>query len=485
MNSLNSAFRLLPSVDQVLQRPELADLIEVAGREPVKTAARELLADLREALKNEKDRPVMLEKIGGPDYLRDFCLVLRNRVEADCAASLLPVLNLTGTVIHTNLGRAPLPENAIRALSTVAGQPCNLEYDLEQGKRGDRDAHLCAQICAITGAEDATVVNNNAAAVVLVLNSLAENREVIISRGELVEIGGSFRIPDVMRSAHARLREVGTTNRTHQGDYEDAIGPDTALLMKVHTSNYAVQGFTASVSEQELARIADQHDLPFVTDLGSGTLIDLSRFGLPAEPTVQQLLTAGADLVTFSGDKLLGGPQAGIIAGRRDLIARIKRNPLKRALRVDKLIIAALSEVLALYRDPDRLPEQLPVLRALTRDPQAIRRQAEALLPLVREHLRGIAAVDVTPTRSQIGSGALPLDLLPSFALTLRPIAESGGSDHALRNLALAFRRLPVPVIGRLHDGNLHFDLRCLEADQESFLAQLPVLRAGYEPDST
>ena len=466
---------MLPSVDKVLQSPDLSDLIEMVGKEPVKVAARQALDALRAQLQDETAQAELVAQVSEPGFLADFCRQVRIHVESEMTSSLRPVLNLTGTVIHTNLGRALLPDSAVEALKAAASRPTNLEYDLELGQRGDRDVHLAAQICDLTGAEDATVVNNNAAAVVLVLNSLAEDRDVIISRGELVEIGGSFRIPDVMRSAHARLLEVGTTNRTHLGDYEQAIGPQTGLLMKVHTSNYAVKGFTASVSESELAALAKKHAVPFAADLGSGTLIDLTHYGLPGETTVQKLIADGADLVTFSGDKLLGGPQAGIIAGRRDLIARIKRNPLKRALRVDKLTIAALSEVLALYRDSERLREHLPLLRILTREPESIRQQAEQMLPLVCAKLSHVAEVCVEETRSQIGSGALPLDLLPSFALALRPKAEKGATDQALKDLALAFRRLPTPVIGRLHAGCLYFDLRCLESP-DLFLEQLPAL---------
>lgn len=460
--------RHLPAVDRVLQ--DLADLIEIHGRQLVTGAVRAELAAAREG--GRHGLPL-------PDE-GALHAAIRRRADDAGRARLRSVFNLSGTVLHTNLGRAQLADEAIALMVEAARAPCALEYDLASGGRGDRDdlvSPLLAEIVA-GGSPDiaATVVNNNAAAVLLTLNALAQGREAVVSRGELVEIGGAFRIPDVMRRAQVRLHEIGTTNRTHARDYQEAIGAKTALLMKVHASNYALTGFTAAVDAETVAGIAHAAGLPFMIDLGSGTLCDFAAWGLPAEPTPQRALAAGADIVTFSGDKLLGGPQAGLIVGRRELIARIKKNPLKRALRVGKTTLAALEATLRLYLDPERLRERLPTLRLLTRAHAEIEATARRLQPAVQAALGDFASVTVVPCASQIGSGAQPVETLPSTALAIRAAAKRPG--RALLAIEAAFRVLPTPVIGNIRDDAFRLDLRCLEAkDEARFVAQLAELR--------
>ena len=449
-----------PSLDRLLREPPVVVLIERFGRPGVTQAARAELEAARAALaagKGSFDEPAFV----------DACA---RRLQRQAMSSLRPVFNLTGTVLHTNLGRALMPRSAVDAVVQAMTRPVNLEFDLGGGERGERDRHVESLIVALTGAEAALVVNNNAAGVYLVLNTLASRREVPVSRGELVEIGGAFRIPDIMARAGAKLVEVGTTNRTHLRDYESAINPRTSALMKVHTSNYSVRGFTAAVSEAKLAAIAHARGLPLVTDLGSGTLANLEELGLPHEPTPRDAIGAGVDLVTFSADKLLGGPQAGLVVGRRDLIDRLRGNPMKRALRVDKMTLAALEAVLRLYRDPDRLKAELPTVAFLTRPAAEIEAQAHRLLPAVRAAAGDSVEAGVREVRSQIGSGSLPLDLIASHAISL---AIPGRRRHAFAaEIARAFRELPVPVLGRIHDGAFVMDLRCLDHEEE-FVAQL------------
>ena len=460
--------RDLPSVDRLLRESAAQALLAEHGHTLVAGEARALLDALR------------AEVIGGNVLLDDVVLPvlsakLQERVQECLQPRMRAVLNLTGTVIHTNLGRSLLAEPALQHMLTMMAGPNNLEYDLETGARGDRDSIIEEMLCTLTGAEAATVVNNNAAAVLLTLAALVRGREVIVSRGELVEIGGAFRMPDVMESAGARLVEVGTTNRTHAQDYERAINANTALLMKVHTSNYAVQGFTKAVSEAELAGIARTRGVPLATDLGSGSLVNLASYGLPREPLPQEMIAAGCDVVTFSGDKLLGGPQAGLIVGSKEMVGRIRKFPMKRALRMSKLPLAALEATLMLYLRPERLTQDLPTLRLLTRPEAQIRAQAQQLLDAVAQAVAPRFVVSVVALQGQIGSGSLPVDRLPSAGLAIAPVQKKG-AGRALDELATALRRLPLPVIGRIAEDRLLLDLRCLE-DSAQLLNQLPALQ--------
>ncbi len=440
------------------------------GHTLVAGEARALLEALRQrALAGALDRTAV-----EPAVLVD---ALAQAVASRLQPRLRAVLNLTGTVIHTNLGRALLAEPALQHLLATMSGPNNLEYDLGSGGRGDRDSIVEELLCTITGAQAATVVNNNAAAVLLTVAALARGREVIVSRGELVEIGGAFRMPDVMASAGATLVEVGTTNRTHPHDYEQAIGPATALVMKVHTSNYAVQGFTAAVDEATLAPLVHARGLPLATDLGSGSLVDLAHWGLPREPLPQEMLGAGCDVVTFSGDKLLGGPQAGLIVGSREAVGRIRQFPVKRALRISKLPLSALEATLMLYLRPERLARDLPTLRLLTRPVEAIRALAAELRPRLAEAVAPRYDVEAVDLLGQIGSGSLPVERLPSAGLAIAPRAlQKKGIGTALDALAAALRALPLPVIGRIADDRLLLDLRCLE-DATAFTGQLVQLQ--------
>ena len=456
---IRALYTRLPAIDRLLRDPAFSSLLAQHGHSQVVAQLRQMLDEAREQIRQYQTLP---------DWSHDWPSACAQRLTAGRQSALRPVFNLTGTVLHTNLGRAIQAESAVEAVASAMRAPVTLEYDLDDAGRGHRDRAIADLLCQITGAEDACIVNNNAAAVLLMLAATASGREVVVSRGELVEIGGAFRIPDVMRQAGCQLHEVGTTNRTHAKDYRQAVNDNTALLMKVHTSNYSIEGFTKAVDEAELAAIGRELDVPVVADLGSGALVDLSQYGLPKEPMPQEMIAAGVSLVSFSGDKLLGGPQAGIIVGKRALIAQLQSHPLKRALRADKMTLAALEATLRLYQHPEALREKLPTLRLLTRPAEEIRRRAERLQPGLAAHYADFA-VSVAACQSQIGSGSLPVDRLPSAALTFTP---HDGRGSRLEALAARWRALPCPVIGRIYDGRLWLDLRCLE-DETRFMEML------------
>ncbi|MCT4715681.1 L-seryl-tRNA(Sec) selenium transferase [Enterobacteriaceae bacterium H18W14] len=461
MTSHRTLYSQLPATDRLLRDASFSALLREFGHSRVVSTLREMLDDAREHIRLQETLPPWNE---------DWAAQAKQKLEANQRSALQPVFNLTGTVLHTNLGRALQAEAAVEAVAQVMRSPITLEYNLDGAARGHRDRALADLLCELTGAEDACIVNNNAAAVLLMLAACADGGEVVVSRGELVEIGGAFRIPDVMRQAGCRLVEVGTTNRTHLKDYRKAtVDGNVALLMKVHTSNYQIEGFTKTVSEAELAELGNELNVPVISDLGSGSLVDLSQWGLPPEPMPKQVLAAGVSLVSFSGDKLLGGPQAGIIVGKKELIARIQSHPLKRALRADKMTLAALEATLRLYQHPETLVERLPTLRLLTRDATSISKQAQRLFPALQTHFGEQFEVRVEPCLSQIGSGSLPVDRLPSAAITFTP---KDGRGVTLNALTQRLREQRKPVIGRISDGRLWLDLRCLE-DEAGFMEML------------
>ncbi|WP_145522149.1 L-seryl-tRNA(Sec) selenium transferase [Yersinia aldovae] len=449
----------LPAIDSLLRAPEMAPLLDEYGAALLTENLRLMQAEAREYIRQFHTLA---------DWCADWPAALRHRLNQRQPA-LKPVFNLSGTVLHTNLGRAPLAESAIAAVNDAMRGAVTLEYSLSGAGRGHRDRAVADLLCELTGAEDACIVNNNAAAVFLMLTVMAAGKQVVVSRGELVEIGGAFRIPDVMRQAGCELVEVGTTNRTHLKDYRQAISEHTGLLMKVHTSNYSIEGFTAAVAEQQLAALGHEFAIPTATDLGSGSLVDMTRYGLPAEPMPQQLIAAGVDLVTFSGDKLLGGPQAGIILGKKRWIDQLQQHPLKRVLRADKMTLAALDATLRLYQQPDRLTELLPTMRLLTRPAQEIAESAQRVLAALNDSYGAEFTLAVETCWSQIGSGSLPVDRLPSWAVTFTP---KEGRGSALEALTGRWRGLAKPIIGRVADGRVWLDLRCLE-DEAALLREL------------
>lgn len=458
--------RKIPSVDEILSRPEMIDLLKIHARHVVVEAIRKGLGRLREEILHKEELSESADNLLSfenlyPVFQREIALQIRPRLRR--------VINATGVVIHTNLGRAPLHPSAIEHLVEVSRAYSNLEYDLDRGERGSRYTHVEEILCRLSGAESALVVNNNAGAVLLVLNTLAEGKEVIVSRGELVEIGGAFRIPDVMKRSGALLTEVGTTNRTHFTDFQEAIGPKTALLLKVHTSNFRVMGFTSEVSLQDLVQLGKEYQLPVVDDLGSGCLIDLSRHGLEKEPTVQETIKTGVDAVTISGDKLLGGPQAGIILGKKKILDLLKINPLTRALRIDKLTLAALESTLLLYLDEERAMEEIPTLRMLSLDTRKLRKRGKRLLKRLSNMANQKITFALKEDVSQVGGGALPLQNLPTLVLTIKPV------EISVNNLAENLRRDDPPIVCRISKEELILDMRTV------FDEEIPLLAAGIE----
>ena len=453
--------REIPAVDRLLREPALQALMETAPRRVIVSAVQEIVERCRRDLVQATELGQLPDNLDlSPERLaREAALLARKRT----ASGLRPVINATGIVLHTNLGRAPLAAAAVEAVRAVGDSYSNLEYDLESGQRGSRQSHLEALLCELSGAEAAVVVNNNAAAVFLTLNSCAAGKEVIVSRGELVEIGGSFRIPEVMTASGARLVEVGTTNKTYLRDYQAAMNEQTAVLLKVHTSNYHIIGFAASVQPGELAALGRSKGIPVIEDLGSGVFLNLAEYNLPPEPRVQDAVAAGLDLVTFSGDKLLGGPQAGIIVGRRALVEKIRLNQLARALRVDKFTVAALEATLRLYLNESTAVRDIPVWQMLTAEPEQLRRRAEGLARRL-EALFGPGGVDLFPGCSRAGGGALPTAELPTYVVAVNPSLLSPPE------LAERLRLGSPPVIVRVQQDRLLFDPRTIGESQEDLL---------------
>ena len=451
---MTDARRTLPSVGALLERAPVRALLDSAPRSLVVDAVRATVAQARESATSPADDEAWAAAIA--DRLADLS-----------RPSLRRVINATGIVLHTNLGRAPLADAALDAISAIAAGYSNLELDLERGARGSRYVHCASLLRELTGAEDALVVNNCAAALVLALNTVAEGREALLSRGELVEIGGSFRVHEIMAKSGALLREVGATNRTHLADYERAIGPATGVLLKVHRSNFALHGFIAEATVQELAPLAATHGLPILHDLGSGLLVSLDGIGLRGEPTARAALEAGATIVVMSGDKLLGGPQAGLIVGDARWLDAMRRNPLARSYRVDKLTLAALEATLALYRDPPRALREIPTLALLATPAAALRERAESLrLALQRDGIAG----ETVETTGSVGAGAFPDAALPGAAVALDGDAE---------RWAARLRAGTPAVVGRVHDGRMHLDLRAVIAHELPDLARAVVAARG------
>ena len=447
----NLLYRSIPKVDILLEKEEIQNAIEEYGREIVMEAIREEMEGLRAYIGTCEDEKAALDKI---ESLTEQILRYVKKVNTP---NMRMVINGTGTILHTNLGRAPISQEHMAKLSNIVTGYSNLEYNLEAGKRGERYSHFEELLCRLTGAEAAMAVNNNAAAVMLILSSMAKGGEVVVSRGELVEIGGKFRIPDVMEQSGATLVEVGTTNKTHYSDYEDAITEDTKALLKVHTSNYRIVGFTDTVTIADLAPLAKERELPLIEDLGSGVLVDLSKYGLTYEPTVQDSIKNGADVVCFSGDKLLGGPQAGIIIGKKKYIDMMKKNQLTRALRIDKFTATALELVLQEYLSEEKAIQNIPVLRMIHETKEEVTARARSLKNMLNR--AGLEAdFGLEECESQIGGGSLPLERIPSMAVTVKP------HNISVPKLEEEMRHLEVPIIPRTANDTIYLDVRTIES---------------------
>ena len=453
------ALRRIPSIEQLLSQEPFLRMQEQYSRDLITEASRTVTAEVRRQILNSTATVESLDE-------SVYAALVRAELEAITAPAFRPIVNATGTITHTNLGRSLLSASASESLAQAATNYVNLEYDLDTGGRGHRDRLTEPLLQRLTGCEASTIVNNNAAAVLLALNTLARDKEVIVSRGELIEIGGAFRIPDVMEASGAILREVGTTNRTHLRDYERAIHENTALLLKVHPSNYKVVGFASTPTMGELTELGRRHGVPTMEDLGSGSLIDLTRYGLPYEPVVRERIDAGVDVVTFSGDKLLGGSQAGIIVGRLDTIEQIRKNPLMRALRVGKLTIAALEATLRLYLNEKELAEKLPMLQRYTRSVPELREVAEKIANHLRHIFGDAIEVTIEESAAQIGSGSLPVDTLPSIGVSLH------APQIPATVLATYFRAQSIPVIGRVQDERLRLDVRTVFGKESVWIVE-------------
>ncbi|MFQ6092512.1 MAG: L-seryl-tRNA(Sec) selenium transferase [bacterium] len=447
----------IPAVESLLEHPVAKDLLRIYSRPFIRDAIREYLDLLRTKIREGQGERRSLD-LSPEGILEKVEILMKARGESN----LKGVVNATGILLHTGLGRALLADKAVEAMERAAESFCNLELSLQDGKRGHRDVHVENLLCRLTGAEGATVVNNNAAAVLLGLNTLAEGKEVIISRGQLIEIGGSFRLPEVVAKSGARLVEVGTTNRTYLKDYERAITDRTGALLCVHPSNFIVVGFTADVAVEDLVALGAQRRLPVVYDLGSGALVDLSQYGLEKEPVAKECVESGADLVTFSGDKLLGGPQAGIIVGEKALVERVRKNPLRRALRVDKSTLAALEATLRIYLTEPDIAAKLPILRFLTRPLEDIERSASKIIEDLLLDLRGKVEMSLEDGLSRVGGGSLPAESLPTKLIALRPLRISPDE------LAARLRQQLIPIIGRIHQDRVLLDVRTIRTSEES-----------------